>query len=377
MSPPAPQGYSAGIWGYTKKVCPGPLALLLIAIFVSLVFRYTYEKEIAVEAKRNSTDRKCCSTCKSNNLIGATAWHVLGSVHEVRNCIIEGLKTVRRHFGWSVESMVVWLDFHSIPQNQACSSSMQAQAISSLPIYASLSSIFVVVAPKATHADTGVTCDVETYKRRLWCRVELFSHYFRRGRDAMYLLEQDDVKQPAELASMEKSWLLDALFVFEGDCTCCFRKHDGMKCDKPFVRDLMRGLYAEVLNFKGKADSNQSRRACEIYESIAQQKDRVFPMAVSTEFTIKPSVGVGNVIGSLRLGNAASKKTSHQQLNLFKDILQELEALAASKGPESQDFFASFDQQKQWVMPQGAMLNAASASSSDGAHLQEVETHEV
>ena len=182
--------------------------------------------------------------------------------------------------------MVVWLDFHSIPQNQACSSSMQAQAISSLPIYASLSSIFVVVAPKATHADTGVTCDVETYKRRLWCRVELFSHYFRRGRDAMYLLEQDDVKQPAELASMEKSWLLDALFVFEGDCTCCFRKHDGMKCDKPFVRDLMLGLYAEVLNFKGKADSNQSRRACEIYESIAQQKDRVFPMAVSTEFTI-------------------------------------------------------------------------------------------
>ena len=214
-------------------------------------------------------------------------------------------------------------------------------------------------------------------KCRLWCRVELFSHYFRRGRDAMYLLEQDDVKQPAELASMEKSWLLDALFVFEGDCTCCFREHDGMKCDKPFVRDLMLSLYAEVLNFKGKADSNQSRRACEIYESIAQQKDRVFPMAVSTEFTIKPSVGVGNVIGSLRLGNAASKKTSHQQLNFFKDILQELEALAASKGPESQDFFASFDQQKHWVMPQGAMLNAASASSSDGAHLQEVETHEV
>ena len=90
MFPPAPQGYSAGIWGYTKKVCPGPLALLLIAIFVSLVFRYTYEKEIAVEAKRNSTDRKCCSTGKFNNLIGATAWHVLGSVHEVRAEVSDG-----------------------------------------------------------------------------------------------------------------------------------------------------------------------------------------------------------------------------------------------------------------------------------------------
>ena len=31
------------------------------------------------------------------------------------------------------------------------------------------------------------------------------------------------------------SWLhyiSATLFVFESDCTCCFRKHDGMKCDK-------------------------------------------------------------------------------------------------------------------------------------------------
>ena len=27
--------------------------------------------------------------------------------------------------------------------------------------------------------------------------------------------------------------LLSALFVFEGDCSCCFHMHDGMKCDKP------------------------------------------------------------------------------------------------------------------------------------------------
>ena len=82
---------------------------------------------------------------------------------------------------------------------------MQAQAISSLPIFTSLSSIFVVVAPKAAHSGTGATCDVETYKRCLWFRVELFSHYFRRGRNAMYLLEHDDVKQPAELANQSVS----------------------------------------------------------------------------------------------------------------------------------------------------------------------------
>ena len=157
------------------------------------------------------------------------------------DCIVKGLKTVARQFGWSAESTVVWLDYHSIPQDRTCSSSMQGQAISSLPIYASLSSIFVVVAPRATHSGTGLTCDQDSYHRRLWCRVELFSHYFRRGRDAMYLLQEDQT-----LVSVDQSWLLDALFVFEGDCTCCFRKHDGMKCDKPFVRDLTLGLYAEV-----------------------------------------------------------------------------------------------------------------------------------
>ena len=54
---------------------------------------------------------------------------------------------------------------------------------------------------------------------------------------------------------LEQSWLLGALFGLEGDCTCCFRKHDGMKYDKPVVR-LMLGLYAEVLKFEGGCTSS-------------------------------------------------------------------------------------------------------------------------
>ena len=34
-------------------------------------------------------------------------------------------------------------------------------------------------------------------------------------------------------SGLEQSRLLDALFAFAGDCSCCFRKHDSMKCDKP------------------------------------------------------------------------------------------------------------------------------------------------
>ena len=32
-------------------------------------------------------------------------------------------------------------------------------------------------------------------------------------------------------AGVSGSFFGDELFVFEGDCTCCFRKHDGMKCE--------------------------------------------------------------------------------------------------------------------------------------------------
>ena len=71
------------------------------------------------------------------------------------------------------------------------------------------------------------TCDKDTYQHRLWCRVRLFSHYFRRGRNAMYRLQKDST-----LASVDRSWLLDALFAFEGDCTYCLRKHEGRKCDR-------------------------------------------------------------------------------------------------------------------------------------------------
>ena len=45
------------------------------------------------------------------------------------------------------------------------------------------------------------------------------------------------------------------------------------------------GLYAEVLHFKKMTDSDQARRCCEIYQSIEQHKDRVFPMTCSMEFT--------------------------------------------------------------------------------------------
>ena len=50
-----------------------PIALLLVAIVVLLVFLYAHEKEIAVAAKHGSADCQRCATREFNNLIGASA----------------------------------------------------------------------------------------------------------------------------------------------------------------------------------------------------------------------------------------------------------------------------------------------------------------
>ena len=58
-----------------------------------------------------------------------------------------------------------------------------------------------------------------------------------------------------------------------------------------------------------------------------------------------------------------------QQLNLFKHILQDLEGLAASDGPEVQDVFAAFELHKGWGQLQlmiSAAQEAAPAISSGG-----------
>ena len=53
----------------------------------------------------------------------------------------------------------------SIPQ---VNRSSQRLAVASLPTFASCCNVFVVVAPDATHADTGCVCDSKTFRRRAW-----------------------------------------------------------------------------------------------------------------------------------------------------------------------------------------------------------------
>ena len=80
-----------------------------------------------------------------------------GNVHY--EFMVEALDAIAAQMRWQRESCYLWVDYQSTPQ---LSKKVQTLAIQTLPIFASLSSIFVIVAPKAVHTDTGALCDFET-----------------------------------------------------------------------------------------------------------------------------------------------------------------------------------------------------------------------
>mmetsp|Transcript_51524 Transcript_51524/g.135371 ORF Transcript_51524/g.135371 Transcript_51524/m.135371 type:complete len:249 (-) Transcript_51524:85-831(-) len=146
--------------------------------------------------------------------------------------------------------MLVWADFSSVPQANPAT---QALAIQSLPIYASIADALFVVAPNVSHHDSGQLLTAETYARRVWCRVEMLSHYARRGAAKMYIVSGD--RNELVFEHIDESWLLSHINVFDGDLTCCRLKHKGMKqCDKEKLVPPMLGLYAELYRNKDDED---------------------------------------------------------------------------------------------------------------------------
>jgi len=245
-----------------------------------------------------------------------------------------GIRKVAGSFGWDLSSLVVWLDYHSIPQQPGA---MQSQAISSLPIFASMSSLFIVLAPPAKHCNIDQLCDAQTYKKRLWCRVELFSHYALSGVNNMYILKEHG------LEAIDPSWLFDALFVFEGECTCCFRQHEVGVCDKPAIRDLMLGLYIVLLRRKDMREAAQTQHYLDTYKKIQEHKDRIFPQSYTAEFMrsnriMREDSGVG-AFGSFG-SNSSDRKVVSRTVPLFENFLQDLNEYETVDGNQKNELLS-------------------------------------
>ena len=62
-----------------------------------------------------------------------------------------------------------------MPQNaayQADAGGALLKAVNSIPAYIEQTSIILVLAPPATHTDTGASCSYGSWRQRGWCRME-------------------------------------------------------------------------------------------------------------------------------------------------------------------------------------------------------------
>jgi len=207
-----------------------------------------------------------------------TAWTEPDHTSKQYIAMKEALATVVTDFGWDLNRVYVWVDYISIPQ---CVGSVQLLAIHTLTAYSSVADAFIAVCPELQHRETGALCNVDSYRDRMWCRAEQACFALKNGCDRMWLCtekknapgaegffpEQDknlsrgksrllslgiESQHCLSIERMGTEWLEVVLRVFDGNATCCERKHAGMDiCDQQALVVPLLSLYAEWFAAKG------------------------------------------------------------------------------------------------------------------------------
>jgi len=194
--------------------------------------------------------------------------------------MLMSIDTLRLQKDWQEENIYLWIDFSSIPQKHPPT---QALAINSLTVYASNVSAFVVVAPEVQHQQLCEICNKTSYQKRAWCRAEQLAHLLAIGSRNMYLVEDGVLTRLSDI----DNWLTQSIYVFQGNLTCCRRKHEGMdKCDKELLVTPMLGLWAQ-LNQRCEQNTRQSNvsgskseklmKVAHVHEEISKKLEEVFP----------------------------------------------------------------------------------------------------
>lgn len=118
-------------------------------------------------------------------------------------------------------------------------------------------------------------------------------------------MDSQGVARPA-LEPVEEAWLHEAVFVFEGKCTCCSRNHSGVRtCDKEFMRDAVLGLYTEMLQMKKMIgeetidDATSFARSGRILRAFVEHKVRIFPEYHTPRFAQERVGGRRTLFGKL------------------------------------------------------------------------------
>eukprot|EP00930_Biecheleria_cincta_P096001 TRINITY_DN87889_c0_g1_i1.p1 TRINITY_DN87889_c0_g1~~TRINITY_DN87889_c0_g1_i1.p1 ORF type:complete len:434 (-),score=82.71 TRINITY_DN87889_c0_g1_i1:123-1247(-) len=200
--------------------------------------------------------------------------------------MVAGVKRLAYDSQKRLAETYIWLDAFSIPQRNKFS---QRAGIQSLPVYVSIAKRFLIVAVQSSHRDTSQACDLESYMSRCWARMEQLSFMLKKGYDHMYIQsdctgfckmkeyhKRDGGANLMATGQAELEANIAALFVVEGDLTCCTLKHpNGCMCDLERLVEPFVALYASML-CSVKNGRDRGKLAPMMLE-IERHKSRIFP----------------------------------------------------------------------------------------------------
>jgi hypothetical protein len=122
-----------------------------------------------------------------------------------------------------------WMDVWSVPQQDF---DQQAAYIDCIPRFVQRCSLFIVLAPACQHADTHETIDIDTWRGRGWCRLEVLANTFAKSPAPYLVIESDSHRL------MPPTWEpMQAELVSCGVFSCCALNHvlsngQQIRCDK-------------------------------------------------------------------------------------------------------------------------------------------------
>ena len=237
------------------------------------------------------------------------------------------LAEVVRRNGWDTSRVVVWLDIVSVPQ---ANRDTQTLAINSFVQYAANAHAFVMVVPPVVHRERMTTCDLSTYRRRMWCRAEQLSHFLKNGTSFMWVAAAEDAIRPhdklAQTALVGGSETThDFLDIFAGDAT--------VETDKLDLVMPLLGLYAVLLaerTHSERSDDSESFKAspkAPVLAQIERSKERLFPRELR--------IAAGKLVAGDDGAAGPRTTTVDETRELFGDLVERLEATVLADDEES------------------------------------------
>lgn len=198
----------------------------------------------------------------------------------------------------------------------------------------------VVLVPPCKHTDTGQDCDITTYRRRGWCRVEqvafaLKDYKLGAGRVMMAVVNDVEGTVHPEPATWERLAQNPNKSVFNGDFTCCMRGHklaDGKEipCDKTALEDVVIQLHNNALDrLKAEGDVLTWRRMLSCKWLLMDGSELPTPRVASvSNFLQKYKISdvTSHVEGAMTALHYAAYENDRNMVNLLLTAKADMEA---------------------------------------------------